>query len=200
LPSSGGPDASTGVVIDALARFAADRRALWLLSAWAAAEALVLPIVPDVGLALLVLAAPARAVPLYAAVVAGAVGGSLVMHALAAADPSAVERLLLAIPGIDGFVLAVVDDRIAADGIAAFAQVGPGPPLKAWTAGWTEAGGDGVGSAVGAVLNRLTRIGPVVAGAWVAGRVGADWLRRNDRVVVGLYAALWVLAYVAILA
>ena len=55
-------------MIDAVARFADDRRAASLLAGWAAAEAIFLPIVPDVGLALLVLGRPQRAVPLYAAV------------------------------------------------------------------------------------------------------------------------------------
>ncbi len=157
---------------------------------------MILPIVPDVGLALLVLARPARVLPLYAAVIAGALGGSLLMHVLATADPVTTERLLLVVPGINAAMLADVDRRIAADGLGAFGQVGPGAPLKAWSAGWTEAGGDVVGTAIGAVLNRLTRIGPVVVAAWLAGRLAGGWLRRRDRLVTGLYAAAWIVVYV----
>jgi membrane protein YqaA with SNARE-associated domain len=186
-------------VTDALARFADDRRAPWLLATWAAAEAIFLPIVPDVGLALLVLARPGRAIPLYAAVVIGAVAGSLVMHALAAADPAAIERLLLAVPGIDASMLAEVDRRIGTEGIAAFGQVGPGTPLKAWTAGWAEADGSVAGTIAGAALNRFTRIGPVVVAAWVVGRLGSGWLRRHDRLWICLYAAFWILVYALLL-
>jgi hypothetical protein len=182
-------------VIDALARLADDRRAPWLLAMWAGAEAIFLPIVPDVGLALLVLAAPRRVVPLYGAVIAGAVVGSLVMHALAAWDPGAVERLLLAIPGIDAGMLADVDRRIGNGGVGAFGQVGPGAPLKAWTAAWTDAGGSLAGTLAGAVLNRLTRVGPVVAAGWVGGRLAGGWLRRHDRLAIALYAGFWILVY-----
>ena len=41
------------------------------MAIWAAAEAIVLPIVPDVGLCLLFLAAPRRTLLLFAAVVIG---------------------------------------------------------------------------------------------------------------------------------
>jgi membrane protein YqaA with SNARE-associated domain len=186
-------------VIDAVARFADDRRAAWLLAGWAAAEAIFLPIVPDVGLALLVLGRPQRAVPLYAAVIVGGVVGSVVMHGLVAADPAAIERLLLTVPGIDASMLADVERRIGTDGIAAFGQVGPGTPLKAWTAGWAETDGNVAGAIGGAVLNRLTRIGPVVVAAWVAGRLGGGWLRHHERLAIGLYAAFWILVYALLL-
>jgi membrane protein YqaA with SNARE-associated domain len=182
-------------VIAALARFADDRRAAWLLAVWAAAEAIVLPVVPDVGLALLVLARPQQAIRLFGAVIAGAVAGSLVMHGLAMSDPAAIERLLLAVPGIDASMLGEVERRIGEDGVAAFGQVGPGTPLKASTAGWAGARGDVLGTVAGAVLNRVTRVGPVVAMAWVGGRLAGGWLRRHDRLVVVCYVACWVVVY-----
>lgn len=182
-------------MIDAAGRFAAGRRAAPFLAAWAAVEAIVLPIVPDVGLALLVLARPGRGLALFGAVVAGAVLGSLAMWGFASSDPAAIERLLLAVPGIDAAMLGDVDRRIANDGLAAFGQVGPGAPLKAWTAGWAEAGGGVLEAAVGAGFNRVTRIGPVVAAAWLAGHVAGPWLDRHGTLVVAAYAAAWIAVY-----
>ena len=165
------------------------------MAAWAAAEAVLLPVVPDVGLAFLALARPGRAGLLFAAVVAGAIGGSLVTWGLASAEPELVERLLVALPGIDASTLAEAELRLAADGVAAFAQVGPGIPLKVWTAGWAEAGGPLTGALAGSLLNRLTRVGPVVLAAWIVGRLAGGWLRRSDRLVAALYAIGWIVLY-----
>lgn len=181
--------------IDRAAQLADDRRAPWVLGLWGAAEALILPIVPDVGLALLVLARPARWPVLFAAVIAGAVAGSVALYGLASADSAAVEAALLRVPGIDGPMLDVVDRRLATEGVVAFAQVGPGPPLKTWTASWAASGGDPLLGMVGAVVNRLTRIGPVVVASWVIGRAAGPWMRRHGGGVVAAYVAIWVAVY-----
>lgn len=182
-------------MIEAVARFAGAPRAAWLMAAWGAAEAILLPIVPDVGVALLVLARPGRAMLLFAVVVGGAAAGSVAMWVLASSQPALVERLLLALPGIDASVLAEAERRVAIDGITAFAQVGPGVPLKVWTASW--AGDDGLlpGAVAGSVLNRLTRVGPVVAVAWVVGTFAGGWLRRHEVAIVALYAIGWLAVY-----
>ncbi len=181
--------------IDRAADIADDRRAPWLIGLWAAAEAVILPIVPDVGLALLVLARPARWAVLFVAVIAGAVTGSVALYALASADAAAVEAALLRVPGIDSPMLETVDRRVATDGVLAFAQFGPGPPLKVLTAGWAASGGDPFQGVVGAAINRLTRIGPVVVASWLVGRAAGPWLRRHGGIVVAAYVALWIGVY-----
>jgi hypothetical protein len=183
--------------IDRLATFASRRTApaviaLW---AWAMAEAIVLPIVPDVGLALLALAAPRRTVALLGAVVVGAVIGSLVLVALVAGWPAEVQSLLLGLPGIDAGMLTDVDMRVANDGLVAFAQVGPGPPLKAYTEAWVAQGGDAGGVIIGTVINRITRIGPVVVVAAIAGTVAGSWIRDHARTTVVAYSAAWLVFY-----
>ncbi len=185
-------------IFDRLEAFAARRAAIVLMALWAAAEAIVLPIVPDVGLCLLVLAAPGQAGRLFAAVVAGAVAGTLALAALASTAPDAVNGLLLALPGIDGAVLADAGSQLARDGIVGFAQIGAGPPLKVYTAEWVELGGGVPGLVVGSILNRLTRIGPPLLVAIAAGRLFRYWIRRHERVTLVAYAAFWTAVYVVL--
>ena len=164
---------------------------------WAAAEAIVLPIVPDVGLCLLVLAAPRRALVLFGAVVVGAIVGTLVMAAFALGAPDAARAVLLAIPAIDPVLLASADQALARDGVLGFAQLGPGAPLKVYTVEWLAHGGDVAGLLIGPVLNRITRIGPALIVAAVIGQFAGSWLRRHSRLTLAAYAAFWILVYVA---
>jgi len=162
---------------------------------WAFAEAIVVPVVPDVALALLALASPRRAAALFGAVLVGAVAGSIVLAAAASAAPGGVDGMLLALPGIDADTIASVDARLATDGVLGFAQFGPGPPLKVYTVEWTAAGGSWPGLILGVLLNRVTRIGPVVLVAALAGRLFPGWLRRHERLVILAYAVAWTVFY-----
>jgi hypothetical protein len=179
-----------GRAFDAIERFAGSRSAIALIGAWAFGEAIVLPVVPDVALALLALGAPRRAAALF-----GAVAGSIVLAAAASATPGRVDAMLLTLPGIDADAIASVDAHLAADGVLGFAQVGPGPPLKVYTVAWTEAGGSWPGLILGVLLNRVTRIGPVVLVAALAGRLFPGWLRRHERLVIPGYAVAWTAFY-----
>jgi hypothetical protein len=177
--------------------FARRPAAVVTMGIWGAAEAIVLPIVPDVGLCLLVLAAPRRTLLLFAAVVIGAIAGTLVMAAFALQAPDAARALLLAIPAVDPALLASADQSLARDGVAGFAQLGPGVPLKVYTVEWLAQGGDIGGLLVGTVLNRITRIGPALIVAAVIGQFAGSWLRRHPRLTLAAYAAFWILVYVA---
>ena len=83
----------------ALERWAGRPIGWWLVAGWAMAEALVFPIVPDVLVCLLALAAPRRAVVLFLAVVVGALAGSYVLYAIAVARPDVATAMVLAVPG-----------------------------------------------------------------------------------------------------
>lgn len=182
-------------LVDRLETFAERPAAVWLLGAWAAAEAIALPIVPDVGLCLLALAAPRAAPRLFGGVLAGALIGSGIMAGLATADPAAVRAMLLALPAIDGAMLIDVERAVADQGTVAFAQVGPGPPLKVYTAAWIGDGGDLPGLLLGVVVNRMTRIGPVVVVAALAGIALGRWWRAHDRLTMSGYVLAWVAFY-----
>ena len=79
--------------------------------------------------------------------------------------------MLLALPGIDASLIGRSEQPSARDGVLGFVQFGVGPPLKVDTDEWLASGGDVPGLIVGAVLNRLTRIGPALLVASAAGRV-----------------------------
>jgi hypothetical protein len=49
--------------------------------------------------------------------------------------------------------------------------------------------------AVGAVLNRITRIGPVLLLLAALGWIAPGFLRRHDRLVLVVYAAAYVVLY-----
>ena len=183
--------------LERVGHFARRPGAVLVMTIWAAAEAIVLPIVPDVGLCLLVLAAPRRTLVLFAAVVTGAIAGTLVMAAFAQQAPDAARALLLSIPAIDPPLLASADQALARDGVAGFAQFGPGAPLKVYTVEWLAQGGDIAGLLVGTVLNRITRIGPALIVAAVIGQLAGPWLCRHSRATLAAYVAFWILVYVA---
>jgi hypothetical protein len=183
--------------LDGVGSFARRPDAAVAMAVWAAAEAIMLPIVPDVGLCLLVLATPRRTVVLFAAVVIGAIAGTLAMAAFAQEAPDAARALLLSIPAIDPALLASADRALARDGVAGFAQFGPGVPLKVYTVEWLAHGGDIVGLLVGTVLNRITRIGPALIVAAVVGQLADRRLRRHPRATLATYAAFWIVVYVA---
>jgi hypothetical protein len=190
-------DDSAPNALERVGLFARHPAAALTMGIWAAAEAVVLPIVPDVGLCLLVLAAPRRTLVLFAAVAIGAIAGTLVMAVFAIQSPDAARALLLAIPAIDPSLLASADQALARDGVAGFAQLGPGAPLKVYTVEWLAQGGDVGGLLVGTVLNRITRIGPALIVAAVIGQFAGSWLRRHSRLTLAAYAAFWILVYVA---
>ena len=181
--------------IAALERFAGSRAALLLVAAWGFVEAVAFPVVPDVLLGILALAAPRRAVPLFLAAVGGALVGSVVLAALAAADPGAIRGLLVALPGIH---VAMLDDaaRATASGDPfALALFGPGTPLKVYTASWVAGAGSIPGLLVAVAINRVTRIVPGVAALAIAGLVAPGWVRRHGRLVTLGYAASWIALY-----
>jgi hypothetical protein len=183
-------------VLDRIERFAGRPAAVATMGLWAAAEAILFPIVPDVGLGLLVLAAPSRALRLFAAVALGAVAGTVVLAALTLQAPDTVRGLLLSLPGINPAVLDGADQALARDGVAGFAQFGPGAPLKVYTVEWLGRGGDIASLLVGAVLNRITRIVPPLIVAAAIGHLARPWLRRHPGATVGVYAAFWLVVYI----
>ena len=181
--------------IDRIERFAGSPAAVATMALWAAAEAVALPVVPDVVLCLLALAAPRQAARLFAAVVVGAVAGTLILAFLASVAPDEVRAMLLALPGIDVSLIAEANGQLQRDGVLGFVQFGVGPPLKVYSNEWLGLGGDVPGLVVGAILNRLTRIGPALLVAGAVGVLLAAAIRRHDRATVTAYAAFWIVLY-----
>ena len=174
---------------------ASGRAGLVLVGVWAFAEAIVFPIIPDVAIGLLALVVPRRALALFAALVAGALAGTAVLYLLSLAAPGAVESMLLALPGINHTMIAAARDTVAAGNPASIALVGPGTPLKVYTLAWATGPATPLALAVGAVLNRITRIGPVLLLLAALGWVAPGFLRRHDRLVLATYAIAYLVLY-----
>jgi membrane protein YqaA with SNARE-associated domain len=181
--------------MDALARFAARKRAVALIAAWAFAEALVLPIVPDVALDLLALAAPRRAVRLFLVATLASVAGSLVLFAIASVAPATARDIVLAVPGISSRMLEAASSTVAGGAPWSIAQVGPGTPLKVDTVAGATGPGTLLPFVAGAVLNRITRIAPTLAAAAAVGTIAPAWLRRHERFVIVGYGVAWAVFY-----
>jgi hypothetical protein len=188
--------AGKATIFERLERFAATRQATVLIGAWGMAEAIVLPVVPDVALYLLAMAAPRHAARLFAAAVVGALAGSAVLAGLMTVDPGAARSLMLAIPGISPQMLQAAERAFAGGDVLGFVGFGPGTPVKVYIVAWILAGGSPVLLPVGVVVNRLTRMGPGVLVTAIIGRLVPGLLRRHERLVLAVYIGLWVLTYV----
>lgn len=171
-----------------------------VVSGWSLVEAIFLPVVPDVALFLFALAAPRRALPLFLGVVVGSLIGTVVLVVLAGLDLGATERLVLAVPGVHQEMLSQTRDAFAAGNLLPFATVGPGTPLKVLSLAWLEVGGWPTALAAWVVVNRLTRIAPVLVLVVFAGLWRPEWLRRHDRLVLTIYGVIWLATYALYLA
>jgi hypothetical protein len=183
-------------VIERLAALARSPRGIALVAAWACAEAVLWPIVPDVVLLPLVAAAPRATPRLLAALFAGALVGSAILVGFVVADEPRVRSALDALPGIEASTLPAVEAEIAAQGVGAFAQLGPGVPLKVYTTAWIADGGSPVVLAGAVVVNRITRIGPGILVAAAVGWFLPGLLRRFERVAAAAYVLGWIGLYV----
>jgi membrane protein YqaA with SNARE-associated domain len=183
-------------IVERLERFAATTRAAVLVGAWGVAEAIVLPVVPDVVLYLLALAAPRQAGRLFAAGIAGAMAGSALLVGLTIAEPGAARSLLLAVPGVDQAMVEAAQRAIAGGDVRAFVGFGPGTPLKVYTLVWALAGESPWLLVLGVVINRLTRMGPGVVITAIIGALAPAFLRRHERLVLAVYTGLWIVTYV----
>jgi membrane protein YqaA with SNARE-associated domain len=172
----------------------------WLvLVAWGFAEAIVAPVVPDVLIGILVLAAPWQLGPLLSAAILGGVGGAAAFWRLRRRRPEIIERFLAIQPGLGRPGLAEAEERLRRRGVlAGFAQVGPGLPLKAYLAALATIDPERpvVEVAALAAINRLARLAPVaVAFALLHPvAVAADW---GAPTIAAVYIAGWALFYAA---
>lgn len=174
---------------------AGSRWGLLLLAAWGCAEAIAFPVIPDLMLGLLVLVAPRRALVLFAATILGSLAGTAVLYLATLADPAAIRTMLLALPAVRPPVLSEATALVAGGDPFALILFGAGAPLKVYTWAWAAGAGTPAGLGLGVILNRLSRIGPLVLVTAVIGTVGAAFIRRHDRLTLAAYAAFWIAVY-----
>ena len=179
--------------IEPFASLAAEPLVLVVLIGWGVAEALVLPVVPDVLIGLLVLAAPWSIGPLLGAAVAGGVAGSLVGWWLLRRAPDLTRRVLAIQPALGRPGLDDAADRLRRRGlVAGFAQIGPGLPLKAYlhALGVTAPETSGAVVAGLALVNRLARLGPPALAFAALHPFAVGWPPP-------LLAAVWIVGWTA---
>lgn len=191
-----GAEGQRSRIVEPLARFANRPAAIGLAALWGLGEAIVVPVVPDVLLYLLAIAAPRTGLRLFLAALAGAVVGTLVLYGLALASIGAAEAVVVAVPGIDAPMLAAAATALAGGDPLALAQFGPGTPLKVYTVAWASGVGSLGGLLLGAVLNRVTRILPGLLVAMAAGFAAPGLLRRLEVPGLVVYTLGWVVVYV----
>lgn len=182
-------------VVDNLARFANGRAGPLSVFLWAFAEAVALPVIPDVLLGLLLLAAPRRFAILFASLCLGSLAGSLLLYAVTAADAEAVRQGLLALPGINQPMVAAASGTVASGSPICLLLFGPGTPLKVFTFAWANGGISAVGFLPAVVLNRVSRIAPLAIAEVCLGLLAPGFLRRRARIVLGLYAVAYLATY-----
>lgn len=178
-----------------LESYAAGRGGLALISLWAFTEAIALPIVPDVALGLLVLVAPRRAAVLFGALLLASLAGTAVLFVATTVAPDAVTNMILALPGISASMLQGARTTVAAGDPMALALFGPGTPLKVYTLAWAIGPATVLPLAGGAIVNRLTRVGPGLVTLTVIGWVAPSFVRRHARLVLLAYATFWIVLY-----
>lgn len=188
-----------GTGLEAFERLATSHRGSLLFAGWGLAEAVLFPIVPDVGLYPAVAAVPRAAARLFLAVLGGAIAGSALLFALTIGASDLAQALVLAVPGVDRAVLDQASRAVADGQPASMALVGPGTPLKVFTLAWALGPGEPTGWLAGVVINRLTRIGPGVVVAIVLGLVAPRWVRRHARALLIAYTIGWVALYAVLL-
>lgn len=172
--------------------------AIWLvLIAWGFAEAIVAPVVPDVLIGILVLAAPWQLAPLLSAAIVGGVGGAAAFWRLRRVRPDIVARILASQPGLGRPGLTEAQERLRRRGVVkGFAQIGPGLPVKACLAALAtiDPKRPVIEVMALALLNRLARLAPVaIAFAFLHPvALAADW---GAATIAAVYTAGWALFY-----
>ena len=180
---------------DGIAALANSTQGALLLAGWAAGEALVVPVVPDVLLCLYLLAAPRRLAVLFTVLLAGALAGTALLFLVASASPGTASSLVLAVPGVTSTMLDSARAVTAAGDPFSIAGIGPGTPLKVYTVAWAGGAGGPLSLAIGVLVNRITRIGPDAVVAAILGLVAPGFVRRHPGLVLILYAVFWLGVY-----
>jgi membrane protein YqaA with SNARE-associated domain len=183
--------------LEPIAAIARSVEVLLVLVGWGIAEAVLLPIVPDVLIGILVLAAPDRAPILLGAAAAGGIAGALLDWWLVRRRPVLVARVLAAQPALGPAGIEAATHRLRELGrVRGFAQVGPGLPLKAYLRALDDVAPASTGGEVAmlALVNRLVRLGPVTIGFALLNPVETA-VRRPAWLVAALYVIGWSLFY-----
>jgi membrane protein YqaA with SNARE-associated domain len=189
----------TGTISEILLSEAVFVVLLIVLVAWSFAEAVLLPVVPDVLLGLIALLTPWLLPQALAATIGGALAGATVLWWLLARRPRRVEAMLAALPALGHHGLAEAAERIRSRGaLAGFVQLGAGLPLKAYlhALARVEPGRGRMQVAGLTVVNRVTRLLPVSLGFAILHPL-VEQLDPDAAPLLVIYVAGWIIFYLA---
>lgn len=165
---------------------------------WAAAEAVVFFLVPDVVVGAVALYEPRRWWRVAVAAVAGSLAGGLVLWSatLAAADP--LWPLMDAVAGVSPAMIERVETTLA-DGCreALVTQPFSGAPYKLYVTGWSQAGCGGGTLALWTPVGRALRLVPAAGIAGVVGTLLRPAVGARPGTVLAVYVAGWAGFYLA---
>jgi membrane protein YqaA with SNARE-associated domain len=189
-------------VAGAWRRLALGRTGPTICFLWAVGEATVWPVIPDVALFALLLAAPRRAPRLLLATTAGACIGGVITVAAATLAPHAALTVVTHVPLVHPRSIPVVESHLATQPLplAFLYQPWSGIPFKLWAVLATTGGYAPLAVVPCFVLGRLGRFAAV---ALVGAGIGRLLERRLDRIAVPLLllcspTGVWLFYTVAI--
>jgi hypothetical protein len=183
-----------------MVRRVSSRHALWLGAGWAAAEAALFFIVPDVWLGFVALYAPRRMPRTLMAIIIGAALGAIALYLATLVVGDGLSNVITAIPGIDQADLQQARTELAEQGAVAFLHgILVALPLKLYVHA-SALLGVGLGDVVVfTVINRIERL--LVFGLLMAcvGWLGRPVIARWPLAAAFLYALAWVTFYAGFL-
>ena len=184
----------------AMVRLVSSRAALWIGAGWAAAEASLFFIVPDVWLGLVALYAPRRMPVTLVAITIGAVVGAVVLYAATLLFGDGLTSIVTAVPGIDPADLRQARTELADQGAVAFLNgILAALPVKVYVhaSALLDVGITDV--VVFTVLNRIERLlafGLVMA---LVGWLGRPAVARWPLAATSVYVLAWAIFYTGFL-
>lgn len=170
--------------------FASSPAGLVLAFAWAFAEAIAWPVVPDLAVATLALAAPRRILPIAGAAIAGSLAGGLVAYGLGAAAAGA--PILDHVPLVTERMQASAAERLGESGAAGIlSQPWSGIPFKVFALQAHDAGTGLGGFAWYTLLARGSRILQIGCAFAAAGLLLRGLVARFYPLLVAAYTVVF---------
>ncbi len=168
---------------------------LWLAAAWGFAEATLFFIIPDLVLTWAALSGVRAGLRTFAAIVAGAVVGGLLMFGLTVAFPDQTRRAVATVPFVRVSMFDHVNREFADHGVTAMLRApGNGIPYKVYAV----TAPDHTDATTFTLMSGPARI-ERMALSWFAftalGWIFRHWITQHPTATTALFALFWILVY-----
>ena len=189
-------DNSSSLLFARLNAYSKSRSALAIAFLWGMAEATLFFIVPDVYLGFVALFNWRRGLLATVFTIIGAMIGGAIMYSLALNNPQGMAELLTRVPLIHANMANSVGEQMQLAGLNPLI-LGPlkGIPYKVYAVQAGALGLPFLPFLLLTILARLERILPFVLVSACVGVLFRNFIQQRTRLVIGLYAALWLGIY-----